>query len=311
MSTTVVPSDLSVIIPTFARNAPLVRCLRQWMEQTPAPEIIVVDQRPAHDSETEMFLNSLRGRVRYITSDTPNLPAARNLGIQHSSREIVVFCDDDVIIPEGVVASLLRRFADPKIQAVTGRIIFKDLKNGEVLSVSHAGAGRFSQGIVEVRDFIGGFMAFRREVFDRAGRFDEWMGAQPTSAGEDFEFSMRLRAARIGLFLDPALEFVHESRLEGGCRKTEVAAAERSWLSYRMAFYAYLKNPMYPGPIGRLHSLWRCYRAAVLNRSILSLDPRRHFACHRLFFRALRFAMDALRENSNYSRPKSAEAQAR
>ena len=141
-------------------------------------------------------------------------------------------------------------------------------------------------------------MSFRREVFEQVGYFDEWIGSQPGGLGEDFEFSHRLQLVGRRLFLNPAISVFHESELDGGCGKTNMALDEKQFLSMKMCFYAYLKNRRNDGISGFASAIYRCYRAYILNRSILSLDPRFHYQRHRRFFHALQYALSASRERN-------------
>ena len=79
----------SVIIPTYRRNESLCRTLQSLFDQDCEDfEILVIDQKPQHDDSTLKFLAQAQSRIRYITKDHANLPAARNTGIQASRSDI-------------------------------------------------------------------------------------------------------------------------------------------------------------------------------------------------------------------------------
>jgi glycosyltransferase involved in cell wall biosynthesis len=298
---------VSVIIPTYRRDESLCRTLEMLLAQDwPNFELIVVDQLPQHKEETERYLERIRDRILYITSPTPNLPAARNTGIRASSGPIVVFFDDDIQVPASTLTQLVNSYNDPKVDGVSGFVVFDTSPEGVVRSVSfeeHYRRHRNRARLIPVHDFLGGFMSFRRNVFAQVGFFDEWVGSQPTARGEDFEFCRRLHVAGRRLFLNPAISVIHEPALAGGCDTTLVALDERRFLTLKIRFYAYLKNRRRDGLRGFAPVIYRCYRSHILNRSILTLDPRFHYRQHQQFFRAMRFALHAARGRNAFRPP--------
>jgi glycosyltransferase involved in cell wall biosynthesis len=264
-------------------------------------EVIVVDQLPQHNEKTKRYLEQIRDQIQYITSNNPNLPAARNAGVRTSSGRIVVFCDDDVQVPSSTLAQLVNSYNDPKVDGVSGFIIHETRPNGMVSRVSFEKQFRNHRNgarLIPVHDFTGGFMSFRREVFEQVGYFDEWIGTQPMAMGEDFEYCRRLHIAGRHLFLNPAISVLHEPKLDGGCGKTQFMLDEKEFQILGMRFYAYLKNRRNNGLSGFAFAIYRCYRSHVLNRSMFSLNPGFHYQRHRQFFRALRFALEAARQRN-------------
>jgi cellulose synthase/poly-beta-1,6-N-acetylglucosamine synthase-like glycosyltransferase len=58
--------------------------------------------------------------IKTVLFDTPNISAARNLGIENASGEIVAFIDDDAIAEPTWLERLVAPFSDPKIVATGG-----------------------------------------------------------------------------------------------------------------------------------------------------------------------------------------------
>jgi GT2 family glycosyltransferase len=298
---------VSVIIPTYRRDDSLCRTLETLLAQDCRDfELIVVDQSPRHNEETERYLDSIRDKILYITSPNPNLPAARNTGVRASSGAIVVFFDDDIQVPPSTLAELINSYDDAAVDGVTGFLVFDTGPGGVVRSVSfenHFRNHRNSSQLISVHDFLGGFMSFRRTVFEQVGFFDEWVGSQPTAKGEDFEFCRRLHVAGRRLFLNPAISVIHEPALPGGCGTTLVPLHEQQFLVLKSRFYAYLKNRRSDGLGGFAPVIYRCYRSHILNRSILTVDPRFHYRRHQQFVRAMRFALHAARQRNVFGPP--------
>ena len=298
---------VSVIIPTYRRDDSLCRTLEMLLAQDWRDfELVVVDQSPRHNEETERYLERIRDKILYIKSPNPNLPAARNTGVRASSGAIVVFFDDDIQVPPFTLTQLVNSFNDPRVDGVTGFVVFDTGPGGVVRSVSfekHYRNHDNSYQLIPVHDFIGGFMSFRRNVFEQVGFFDEWVGSQPTARGEDFEFCRRVHVAGRRLFLNPAISVTHEPALPGGCGAASVPLHERQFLILRIRFYAYLKNRRREGLTGFAPAIYRCYRSHILNRSILTFDPRFHYRRHQQFVRAMRFALHAARERNVFRPP--------
>jgi glycosyltransferase involved in cell wall biosynthesis len=56
---------ISVIIPTYGREEPLRDTLEDVLKQDyPAFEVLVVDQSPTHQPETQAYLEQLANRVK-------------------------------------------------------------------------------------------------------------------------------------------------------------------------------------------------------------------------------------------------------
>ena len=114
---------VSVVIASYRRRD-LLRSTISHILKDPYPwyEIIVVDQ-----TEEELPADGVLGNlgksgreVRYFHLAKANLSAARNLGIQQSRGEIILFCDDDIIPWPRWIQAHVRHYADPKIMSVAG-----------------------------------------------------------------------------------------------------------------------------------------------------------------------------------------------
>lgn len=118
------PVDISIVVPTYNRDAVLIGTLKGLLAQDPMPrEILVVDQSPSHDPPTTAFLKQLQDnlRIRYFHQSEPNAQKARNLGIREARGSIILFVDDDVVMGEKFVEAHWRNYrADTDLAAVCG-----------------------------------------------------------------------------------------------------------------------------------------------------------------------------------------------
>lgn len=123
---------------------------------------------------------------------------ARNEGVKEAAADKIVFLDDDAIPCEdylSVASGTLEEHA-----AVAGRILHP---RDDVISnfCDHYDHGEESRYVSRA---IGANMAFRREVFERVGYFDEnfeW-------GHEDYDFSERV-LNEYPIFYDPAMKSTH------------------------------------------------------------------------------------------------------
>lgn len=105
--------NVSLVIVSRNRPAGLRRLITALRFQTyKSFEVIVVTNTQDRVSD----------RINYIEFDQPNISAARNLGIEASSGQLVAFCDDDAV-PEPVwLEKLVEPFAEPKVSIAGGYV---------------------------------------------------------------------------------------------------------------------------------------------------------------------------------------------
>jgi GT2 family glycosyltransferase len=99
----------SVIIATKDRAEYLDRALFSFTKQIGAPsfEIVVVDNgsTDATPQVVERAKNTHPYEVSYVFEERPNRGAARNRGIDVAQGHLMLFCDDDVYAPPGLLAA--------------------------------------------------------------------------------------------------------------------------------------------------------------------------------------------------------------
>ncbi len=200
----------SVIICTRDRPDQLARCLVSFEDQTVAPvEVIVVDNASVDDRTRSV---ALEAGVRYIREDRPGLDIARNAGAAAASCPILVYTDDDTVLHPAWLQRMVAAFDDPAIWAVTGQVLPAELDTA-AQGVFEKAWGGLGKGY-ERRDYgpafyeqtrrkgcsaweigAGASMAFRREVFDRLGGFDERLDVGAAGCSGDSEYWHRILSA--------------------------------------------------------------------------------------------------------------------
>jgi len=220
--------QLSVVVCTRDRPQMLQACLAGLSAQTRPPrEVIVVDNSAAGSAATVAGLSG----VRYVHEPRPGLSRARNAGVAAASGEFIAFTDDDVGLPPEWTGEVVRAFADPSVDAMTGLVLPAALDTPAQRAFQLELGGftarlqplRFDAGFLERtramgpqvwRIGAGANMAFRRRVFARLGGFDERLGAGASGCSEDSEYWYRILAGGGVCLYEPRAYVFHHHRAE-------------------------------------------------------------------------------------------------
>jgi GT2 family glycosyltransferase len=120
--------SLSVIIPTYYRYKCLSALLDMLTEQTyNGFEVIVSDQTPEIDRPIDFynkFHNKINLKVIYLKE--PSLTKPRNIAVEHSKGEILLFLDDDIIIKENFIQSHVDIMFKENVDVVNGATTLKE-----------------------------------------------------------------------------------------------------------------------------------------------------------------------------------------
>jgi glycosyltransferase involved in cell wall biosynthesis len=208
---------LCVAIPTYLREQVLVATIRQVLRQQPVPdEILVVDQTPFHDAETEIFLseNHGRGLIRHLHQGEPSLTKARNRILAEAKSEVVIFIDDDVELPQGYVAAHAANYEDSSVKLVAGTVLSRQQLDAHLRDLGNSSDVRAADSPGDVR---GANHSVWRATAIAAGGYDEnFIGS---ALGEEEDFSIRL-GEQCGekQIYDPKSWLIHLRSPTGGCR---------------------------------------------------------------------------------------------
>ncbi|MDO6436228.1 glycosyltransferase family A protein [Cyclobacterium sp. 1_MG-2023] len=199
---------ISIIICTRNRAKDLKRCLDSIMRMASLPaELIVIDNAP-NDDQTKELVNDY-GNVKYYEETKPGLSNARNKGVVESSQTIISFTDDDVEVHKDWAFRIWEAFENnKKLYAITGLVLPKELNSpAQVLFEKSWSFNRgyinteygaiywrknLSKGPPVWQLGAGANMAFRKEVFNTIGYFDEKLGAGASGCSEDSEVWFRI-----------------------------------------------------------------------------------------------------------------------
>ncbi|WP_254567092.1 hormogonium polysaccharide biosynthesis glycosyltransferase HpsN [Oscillatoria sp. HE19RPO] len=242
--------SISVIIPTYNREKVLRETLADVLQQDyPDFEVLVVDQTPTHEPETDAYLQSLAesNRIQWLRLDWASLPGARNYAVRRSQGAIILFLDDDVQLPPGFLHAHARNYLDnPEIGAIAGRVFdrMKLADSGGGLTIEDLPPEAMDPGIAwyyidlvhtvkpqQVLSVRGCNMSFRREIFDKYGlHFDERF--RGSAVREESDFCLRLRQTGYKIWYEPDAHLIHLGEETGGCHDISTRS-----ISYQITFY--------------------------------------------------------------------------
>jgi GT2 family glycosyltransferase len=223
--------DASVVICTRDRPDELRRCLASLPQQTlQAREIIVVDNASTDGRTRDV---ALAAGALYVREDRPGLDIARNTGARRARAPIVAYTDDDVLLHPRWLERLVAAFDAPQIAAVTGLVLPAELATeaqqhfeahwsfGRGYLRQDFDAARFAahrDGVFPAWEIgAGASMAFRREVFERIGFFDERLDVGQAGCSGDSELWYRVLAHGMTCRYEPrAVAFHFHRRTWGG-----------------------------------------------------------------------------------------------
>ncbi len=197
---------ISVIVPVYNAEWCLRDCLSALLENRNDAEILVVDD---HSSDRSAEVAREMG-VRVLVNPRGRGPAAaRNVGAENATGEILFFVDSDVRVHPDTVQHVIGSLdSNPEVAAVFGSYDtspaapnflsqYKNLLHHYVHQISSENASTFWAGCG----------AIRHEIFRKAGGFSEEDYPHPSI--EDIALGLKLKAAGHSIRLEKSLQVTH------------------------------------------------------------------------------------------------------
>ena len=199
-------STVSVIIPNL--NSRLISLTLEAMQRQTFDlsrvEVIVAGR-------DELGLVARHPHVRMITaSGRASAAHNRNLGMAASHGDLLCFTDADCVPQPDWLSRNVAHYQNPTIAVVGGGVDFEETNYWawcdnlswfhEFLSSSPSGERRHLPSLN---------LSVRRSVIEQVGPFDE---SYPVAAGEDTEWTQRMRTLGVHLHFDPQAVVVHAAQ---------------------------------------------------------------------------------------------------
>jgi glycosyltransferase involved in cell wall biosynthesis len=208
--------NLSVIVPAYNAEATLPALLDSFSNQSNNEfEVVVIDDA-SHD-RTSQVARSYPCEV--ITLSENRGPAyCRNIGAKKARGEVLAFTDSDCRVARDWVANIHRHFFQNDTEAIMGRLVLmpSTLLGDSISALGYPAGGAIgfekiwkvnSNGFTD--SFSSCNCAIRKDIFDRAGGFDD---SFPYPGGEDSLLAYNLRELNYRIKYCPNVLAYHEAR---------------------------------------------------------------------------------------------------
>jgi glycosyltransferase involved in cell wall biosynthesis len=149
--------------------------------------------------------------ARYVVEPSTGLSYARNRGLAESNTDIVAYVDDDAVPDQNWLGFLLEPFRDPKVAAVTGKIVTPETSAHDITQESPRFVSDKDSHWFEMATFgglgLGSNMALRRDACSGWTAFDVRLGrgAPFQIAEENYAFASLLSLGYTAVYLPKAI----------------------------------------------------------------------------------------------------------
>ena len=233
---------LSFVIPAFKEERYLPGCLGSILRETAnlaTPSISSSSTTPAGTAPAR----SPSPSPAFASVDEPRkgLPYARQAGFVASSGDLIANIDADSLLPSGWIDTALRHFhADPDLAALSGPLVYHELKRSEDLMVRVFYATTWltyvvNRHVLRVGSMVqGGNFIVRRSALRSIGGFNLGIAFY----GEDTDIARRLH--KIGNVL-----FTFQLKMPSSARRLRKEGIYRMAVRYSVNYLrtTFLKRP--------------------------------------------------------------------
>jgi glycosyltransferase involved in cell wall biosynthesis len=215
----VTPPAVSAVICTRNRPDKISYAVASVLDSDyPSFELTVIDQSTS--DATEVALTELierDDRLHYFHVTEAGLSRAYNTAIARTSGDIIVFTDDDCLVPVDWISKIVAAFADDdEGELLYGRVQPASFENDDAgltptLEIPQPTRLSRHDGF---RVFgMGANFAARRTLFSAIGGFDEVLGGGgPLRSSQDFDLAYRAYRAGSVILLRPEVSIAHDGR---------------------------------------------------------------------------------------------------
>lgn len=220
-----IPSGVSVVIPTINRPEVLLDTIHDILKQDFMDfEVIVVDQSNEINHKAIELLTNTSVHCRYFKGHFKGLPQARNFGLQQTSKDIILYIDDDIRCDQNLIKNHYQAHLNTDAVLIAGGITEK---KGE--TITSAPPGSFNKWTATaVRNYSskeagwcchapGGNFSIQKQAFKDIGGVDEALNIG-AALYEESEFALRLAKSGYKAWFEPTAHLTHLAAPMGGCR---------------------------------------------------------------------------------------------
>jgi glycosyltransferase involved in cell wall biosynthesis len=179
-------------------------------------ELLIVDNGSTDNTASVLMpATSTKFSLRVLREDRQGKSSALNRGLSLAQGKILLIVDDDVVVHPLWLIKHLESYSVSSFDAVQGRVlpgVDLDGKPADPNKLREYNIPIIDYGdqICEIRGLTGTNISFKREVFERVGRFDTRLGPGAAGFSEDSEYSIRIRQAGFKIGYTPDAVAYHE-----------------------------------------------------------------------------------------------------
>ena len=253
--------NVSVIIPTYNRANDLKDALVSILKQNKPPkEVIIVDD--SDDLRTSKMIESMREvfsykriALKYLRNTKErSITIARNMGIMHTTCEVVLFLDDDVILDKNYIREILKVYEKyPSAIGVQGYIknfdhswltnllnqaFFSFFLEKNKCRILPSGGNTYPYPLTKIVNcqwLSGTNQSYKKTLFHQF-KFDEKL--KKGSIGEDLDLSYRIyKTYPKALYATPYATLSHKKT-----KTSRPGMKSKVYMKTAYSFYLFYKN---------------------------------------------------------------------
>jgi succinoglycan biosynthesis protein ExoA len=262
---------VSIIVPCYNEQATILQLLDAVLDQTyPRSKMEIVIADAFSQDRTREIINTFQRKhpkppLRVLDNERRVIPAALNLAVKESSGEIIIRLDAHSQPDSRYVERCVEALKEGKGANVGGVWeIHPGAKGWIAESIAIAAAHPLGVGDAMYRlnpkagavDTVP-FGAFRRELIDQIGGFDETL-----LSNEDYEFNTRIRQSGSVVWLDPQIRSRYIAR---------ASFRELAHQYWRYGFWKWRMLKRYPHAIRWRQVLPPLFAASLIGLIVLSI----------------------------------------
>ena len=199
---------VSVVVCAYNAERTMDPCLESLKKLTyPNYEVVVVNDG---SKDRTLEITERHGYTKIISQENKGLSVARNVGLQHSTGEIIAYTDSDCVADPDWLTYMVAKMLSADLYACGGPNFPppEDSLVPSAVAVSPGGPTHVLVSDDEAEHIAGCNMAFRREALEKIGGFDP----QFRAAGDDVDLCWRLQFAGYKIGFSPAATVWHFRR---------------------------------------------------------------------------------------------------
>jgi len=264
---------ISIVVTCYNKRETIADCVESVLEQNFRDyELIIVDDGSTDGSD--LIINQLckDPRVKIIRMSHRGISAAKNHGMKNATGEITLFLDGDCILNQNSLVELLSSINNAGADCVGGEV--RAINDRSIIAKTI----ELMQNEVERKWPFGANVAYRREVLEKVGRFDERM-----ERGEDAELFLRVRKLSFKCTINSGVSAktlnpdsplkLFEQRFRWGMGFAQLTERHRETLTKRIKFCFILTPLVMFSPFLTLVD----GRLIIIFLILLTLDHARYF----------------------------------